>query len=151
MDQGSIPLKSIVTVIDPNNLFNRKQGQVKKYEIRGGKEFFGVNFPRCEIVHLYGAQYHDKIIEFFSADQLRVDDDWRFDIKANNLFGPFMWHHFARIKTPIDPNQGCRVKDCPGKTTHRALINVWGVVHEFDCCEHHFQEFNGTNRDYLPL
>ena len=151
MSDKTIKVGSIVTIVNSNTIFNGKQGQVVKIRKKATGPNCGIVFPECETRHLYGyGEYKKDIVESFDLSNLRIDDDWRFDVKANNLFGKRFWHHYIRCDKPIDQTIPCPIKNCKNNQSHRALINVWGVVHEFDCCEHHFQEFNGNCRDSLP-
>jgi len=151
MSDKTIKVGSIVTIVNSNTIFNGKQGKVTKIRTKSRNLKYGIVFPESETRHLYGVnEYKKNIVEYFASDNLQIDEDWRFDVKANNLFGKRMWHHYFKLQEAIDQSLPCPIMGCNEHKSHRALINVWGVVHEFDCCKHHFQQFNGTLRDFLP-
>ena len=50
------------------------------------------------------------------------------------------------LKHPL-PFQLCEYRGCDQRATHRACLNIWGSLYEFDACEVHFTLRHGKWAD----
>ena len=76
------------------------------------------------------------------------EEDLRLDVRVKNLFGE-VWDVYS-LKNPIDLNDICSHENCNNKVSKRILVNIWGVVYEYDCCEIHAEEYHGKRLDIFP-
>lgn len=140
MDKGDI-----VTVL--SGAFEGAQGEV-------------VGIRKGGIIWVWISKAHEYMLGFCSSDrekiirltkkELRRDSDWKPEVKAIQLFGKDMFHSLRILKEPFKSGKECTCEGCAKKATSRIMVNLWGLVVEYDVCDEDRKKYHGKGMDSFP-
>ncbi len=146
-------LNEIVRVIDPEAQMYREQGQVITIEPTCPENLpYAVLFGR-ELDYLFspGLLREDmRNTLWFKEGQIAKCPSWDMERICNRVFGRSMWHTRPKIWQGFNPDAICEHEDCREKASDLALVNIWGVVHQYHVCPLHL-EYHGRNCDMFPV
>jgi hypothetical protein len=140
MDKGDI-----VTVL--SGAFEGAQGKI-------------VGIRKGGIIRVLISKAHEYMLGFCSSDrekiirftekELRQDSDWTSEVKAIQLFGKKMFHSLRLLPKPFNPETECMCEGCSKKATSRIMVNLWGLIYEFDVCDEDRKKYHGKGMDCFP-
>ncbi|MCL4404085.1 hypothetical protein M1432_01970 [Patescibacteria group bacterium] len=139
-----------VRIQGTNSLFDGKYATVMKVYKDGDPEGpIGVNFG-AYYSWIFGAGFKKNGIVRFQEGEMKVVPEMPLEVRAMNLFKGMCMATQA-INGPLDETKPCMHEGCAGKRERRGLVNVWGVVQEFDACKGHYVQYHGHNVDEFPF
>ncbi len=141
---------SVLTVIDNQIAFYAMQGEAREFD----KEKIGLIFD--ERIHnlsyaVMGPCAHKcGEIVFFERSQLALDKDWTFENQVKRTFSRNSYIVPYKLKYPFKPGTPCQCEGCHEITTERILVDMDGVIYEFDVCGQHAKQYGGKRPSLFP-
>ncbi len=133
-----------VTVINAKSAHKGEQGIVTMLG-SAAKKLVGVDFGPSNGWQL---GLHECI--YMKEKELRKDNDLAPENRVKRVFRSDSWHRLYTLKTPFSLENDCMHEGCEKKAVLRALVNLWGSIHDFDVCEDH-ADWHGKYADVFPV
>lgn len=144
-----IKKEDIVTVIGKNE-FTDCQGIVIRSDGKNKKYPIVVLFKdRMYDVHFSFNTSPDERTHNFKESELRVDSEWKLEVRAKRVFGD-SFHSLFSAKKGSNPKNNCHasnfdsLRGCEGSSaTKKALVNFAGSIYEIKMCDACFERYHG--------
>ncbi len=142
---------SVLTVKDDKIAFYSMQGEARDFKENKIGLIFDERIHQVSYAVMGPAKHKCGEIVFFERSQLVLDDDWTFENKVKLAFPGNTHIASSRYKRAFQPGTPCECADCFEVSTERILVDIDGVIYEFDVCRGHGDKYRNSRPSQFPL